>query len=164
MDDIECFFSVLRDAVGKHFTLKEVHYIAIIFVNNLIFLSTSVNFIIYFYTIIVLQLQVLYGWRKVTFEFTKRLDPDLPFYYHTSTHSRFYERDMPDFSLPAHNPRKTRRPPRRELLGNVERVNFAVRGAPSIRTEFHNVPIDLPPLPRTANQFLSEHAYASCGP
>lgn len=23
-DDVECFFSVLRDTVGKHFTLKEV--------------------------------------------------------------------------------------------------------------------------------------------
>ena len=24
-DDIECFFSVLRDTVGKDFTLKQVH-------------------------------------------------------------------------------------------------------------------------------------------
>ena len=23
-DDVECFFSVLRDSVGKHFTLREV--------------------------------------------------------------------------------------------------------------------------------------------
>lgn len=25
-DDVECFFSILRDTVGKHFTLKEVNY------------------------------------------------------------------------------------------------------------------------------------------
>lgn len=25
-DDVECFFSVLRDNVGKDFTLKEVYY------------------------------------------------------------------------------------------------------------------------------------------
>ena len=34
-------------------------------------------------------LQVYYGWRKVVIEFSKRLDPELPFYYYTSGHSRF---------------------------------------------------------------------------
>lgn len=42
-------------------------------------------------------LQVFYGWRKVTQEFLKRLDPELLFYYHTSVHSRFYEGVMPNF-------------------------------------------------------------------
>ena len=32
--------------------------------------------------------QVFYNFLKVALEFTKRLDPDLPFYYHISSHSR----------------------------------------------------------------------------
>ena len=40
---------------------------------------------------------VKYNWRKVCNEFMKRLDPSLPFYYHTSTHDRFYEGDRPSF-------------------------------------------------------------------
>ena len=35
--------------------------------------------------------QVKFGFRKVSLEFEKRLDPQLPFYYHTSTHTRFSE-------------------------------------------------------------------------
>lgn len=26
-DDVECFFSVIRDAVGKHFTYKDVQFV-----------------------------------------------------------------------------------------------------------------------------------------
>ena len=112
---------------------------------------------------IVLDIQVQYGWRKVTKEFLKRLDPDLPFYYYTSVHTRFYEGAMPDFSQPAPRPRKVRRPPRRELLGESDRVTLSVRGASSIRATFHNVPVDLPPPPGTANLFLSEHSYFNTG-
>lgn len=35
-----------------------------------------------------------YTWRKVCTEFTKRLDPDLGFYYFTSSHDRFYESQL----------------------------------------------------------------------
>ena len=56
-DDVECFFSVLRDVVGKHFTVKQVQY----------------------------------EWRKLCTEHMKRLDPDTPFFYYTSSHDRFYE-------------------------------------------------------------------------
>ena len=34
--------------------------------------------------------QVRFGFRKACVEFKKRLDPDLPFYYHTSSHSHFF--------------------------------------------------------------------------
>ena len=51
-------------------------------------------------------------------EFSKRLDPELPFYYYTSGHSRFYIDIMPDFSVPATKPRKARHAPQRELLGS----------------------------------------------
>ena len=62
-DDVECFFSVLRDMIGKDFTVKMVQY----------------------------------EWRKLCNEFTKRMDPELPFYYHTSHHDRFYEGPRPSF-------------------------------------------------------------------
>ena len=32
-----------------------------------------------------------YNWRKVCVEFSKRMSPNLRFYYHTSRHDRFYE-------------------------------------------------------------------------
>ena len=93
-------------------------------------------------------------------EFLKRLDPDLPFYYYTSRGSRFREGNMPDFSIPASHPRQPRRPPRREILGANEHVSFVVRGAGSIRTKFHNVPVDLPPPPMSEMQVRSEHSYS----
>ena len=52
-------------------------------------------------------------------EFSKRLDKDLPFYYHTSTHYMFFEGDRPDFSKPSDRPH-TLRVARRELMaGNL---------------------------------------------
>ena len=94
-------------------------------------------------------------------EFKKRLDPDLPFFYYTSAHSRFYEGAMPEFSVPAAKPRKLRRAPQRELLGASHRVTLAVRGSGSIRATFHNIPVDLPPPPSSTSQFISEHSYAT---
>ena len=104
--------------------------------------------------------QVFYGWRKVTNEFMKRLDPDLPFYYYTSTHTRFYEGQMPEFSESSSRPRRLKRAPRRELLGASQRVTHTVRGSRSIRSTFHNIPVDLPPPPSTAARFLCEHSYS----
>ena len=114
-------------------------------------------------TLLLLPSQVWYGWRKVCLEFMKRNDPDLPFYYHTSTHTRFYETEMPNFNQPAEKQRQLSRPPRRELLGsNVgRRITFAVRGAGSIRSTFHNMPVELPPLPTESGNVLLEHAYAA---
>ena len=40
-------------------------------------------------------------WRKVCAEITKRQDPDLPYFYHTSAHDRFYEGERPSFNQPA---------------------------------------------------------------
>ncbi len=80
-DDVEYFFSMMRDSLGKNFTTKEVDI----------------------------------GFRKVCSEFTKQLDPDLPFYYHTSSHTRYYEGPLPDFSKPSEKKRrKNHRTPRRE--------------------------------------------------
>lgn len=130
-DDVECFFSMMRDALGQNFTSKEVQY----------------------------------GFRKVAFEFSKRLDPDLPFYYHTSSHSRYSEGPLKTFNEPSQKvkKRKASRVPRRELSASAvfssRRAQLPVQGSLSIRTQFHNQPLDLPPPP---NQVISqsEHAYA----
>lgn len=99
-------------------------------------------------------------------EFSKRSDPELPFYYYTTT-DRFYEGDMPAFDQPSEKPKRPKRVPRREQArADVSgRVTMAIRGDRSIRTTFHNLPVELPPPP-TQNQsiVLSEHAYASTGP
>jgi len=97
----------------------------------------------------------------VTEEFIKRTDPDLPFYYHTSARHQYYQDLMPDFNT---KPRKEKQPirlPRYELLGANNRVTAAVRGDLSIRTKFHNVPVNLPPPPNVSNQCIYEHSYCS---
>ena len=127
-DDVECFFSILRDTIGRNFTVKEVKY----------------------------------GFRKACLEFTKRLDPDLPFYYHSSSHTRFYEGQLPNFNEQAtQQKRKFRRAPRREQLAAFapRRATMPVRGSLAIRPTFHNLPLELPPL--TTDQISSiEHSYA----
>ena len=106
--------------------------------------------------------QVWYGWRKVTIEFRKRLDPDLPFYYYTSAHSRYYDDVLPSFNTKSTGKQRSiRRAPQRELLTSSHRVTMTVRGSKSLRTTFHNLPVDLPPPPNALNAHVrSEHSYA----
>lgn len=61
-DDVECFFSVMRDLIGQHFTLKKVQF----------------------------------EWRKLCTEYAKRMDIQLPYFYYTAVHDRFYEGDRPN--------------------------------------------------------------------
>ena len=95
-------------------------------------------------------------------EFMKRMDPSLPFYYYTDN-KRFYEGEMPSFNEPRQKPAKEDRPPRRELLaGSVgRRASFPVRSSLSVRAEFHNTPVDLPPPPNStpAERLRAEHSY-----
>ncbi len=90
------------------------------------------------------------------------MDLDLPFYYHTATHSRFYEDDMPDFNQAPPKPKRPARIPVREMLGdNVERrITIAQRGAGSLRATFHNFPPQLPPA-SIEHALEGEHAYAT---
>ena len=127
-DDVEYFFSVMRDSIGQNFTTK----------------------------------QMKMGFRKVCMEFTKRFDPDLPFYYHTSSHTRFYEGPLPDYSVRStKSKRKHKRAPRREQPAAFvpRRVTMPVRGSTTVRAQFHNVPITLPPPP-TGPVHVFEHSYA----
>jgi len=68
---------------------------------------------------------------------------------------------MPAFEIkPSEKPKK-KRIPKYELLGANERVSVAVRGTNSIRTKFHNLPVELPPPPGIIHDvFLHEHSYA----
>ena len=125
--------------MGKYFTHKQV-----------LKLSKTLNCGIF---------QAMFGWRKSCEELIKRMDPDLPYYYHTSTYNRFYEGELPKFDEPAHRTKK-QRPPRRELLsGSVGgRVTLVPCGSVSIRSQFHNVPVDLPPPPSQPSH-TSDHQY-----
>ena len=77
------------------------------------------------------------------------MDLELPFYYHTSKHSH-YEAVIPEFSVqPAKF--KPKKLPQYELLGGANRITFSVHGDSSIRAQFHNTPVDLPPLSGTHN-------------
>ena len=104
---------------------------------------------------------VLFGWRKVTKEFVKRMDPDLPFYYSTSAHCRFYIGELPDVNTKSTNPPSPKHLTLYELLQTNKRVTFAVHQSASIHAIFHNFAIDLPPPPGTYNQVLHEHSYTN---
>ena len=80
-DDIKCFFSVLMDCTGNIFTLKRNSHA------------------------IITIMQVYYEWRKVSLEFSKQMDPSLPFYYFTNN-QEFYEGEMPGFNEPRNKPPK----------------------------------------------------------
>ena len=84
---------------------------------------------------------------KGLFGISKRMDKTLPFYYFTSYQS-FYVGEIPSFNESRSKP-KWDRAPRCELLaGSVcRRASFPIRSNLSIRTQFHNVPVNLPPPP-----------------
>lgn len=129
-DDVECFFSVFRDLLGKNFTVKKVQY----------------------------------EWRKICEEFYKRMDPQLPYYYHTSAHDRFYEGPRPDFdevnTRSSQNPRH-QRISRKDRVGLLApgRASMPTSGALSTRMTFHNLPIELPPPPNAPRTATMDHSY-----
>ena len=129
-DDVECLFSIMRYLAGKHFTVRTWNY----------------------------------NWRKVCSELSKRLDPDLGFFYHTSSHDRFYEGETPSFDKEGKSKRnpRNRRVRRRELLTDTVfgRASLPEPGATSLRLQFHNVAVELPPPPSSVLP-LTDHTYTS---
>lgn len=87
----------------------------------------------------------------------------LPYFYHTSAQHHFSEGILPDFDQPRTSKRKSRfsRVPQREQPAAFVpgRATLPVRGSLSIRPQFHNKPLDLPPPP-TAPLHVWEHSYA----
>ena len=104
--------------------------------------------------------QVGFNIRKVYSEFTKRLDPDLPFFYHTTAHTRYREGQLPNFNTPLLKPPKKKRIPRREQPAAFapRRATMPVQGSLSVRPRFHNVPLELPPPPGELSH-LTDHSY-----
>ena len=97
----------------------------------------------------------------MSLEFSRRMDPSLPFYYYTSM-DRFYESEMPSFNEPPKKAKESRLPNRELLSSNVgRRASFPVRSSLSVRAQFHNVPVNLPPPPSAtfAQRVVAEHSY-----
>ena len=127
-DDVECFFSMLRDILGRNFTSKQVQL----------------------------------AFRKVCSEFDKRLDPKLPYYYHTAAHTRYSEGPLPAFDITSSKKkRKSRKNPIRETPAAfvIKRASLPVHGSTSVRIQFHNHPVDLPPV-TNEHQHTFEYSYA----
>ena len=127
-DDVECFFSVMRDMLGSDFALKPV----------------------------------LYMWRCLCMEFSKRVGPDLPFYYYTSAHGRFFEGPRPSFNAPPQHPRREKRPRQREMIAGQApgRTTLPTPGSRSVRLTYHNVPVNMPPAPHMYLHNI-DHPYTS---
>ena len=101
-----------------------------------------------------------YTWRKVCLEFSKHLDPDIGFYYYTSSHDRFYEGERPHFDEETAR-KKVNRVRRREQPSNLMfgRATVPIPSTRSTRMKFHNLPLELPPITSTENQHIYEHSY-----
>ncbi len=126
-DDIECFFSVMRDMVGTHFTVKQAQF----------------------------------AWRKVCIEFEKRIDDNLPFYYFTSAHDRFYEGKRVSFDKPSKKKRPPRLPRSEQCAAaslDSGRCDWPVKGTPLLRPKFHKHAANVPP-PSTSQIQTVEHSY-----
>ena len=86
---------------------------------------------------------------KILNEFTKRINPDLKFYYWTGTKERFREIELPSFNEPS------------GAQERLDKVRISKRGDPGIfvsnraslpqkgeltaRANFHKAPVALPP-------------------
>ena len=91
------------------------------------------------------------------------MDPELPFYYFTTSAHRFYEGKMPSYNQTPAKPKTAKR----ELMDSVgRRVSLPVWGSLFVCATFHNVPVDIPPPPsvNSNKRILSKHSYASGGP
>ena len=97
-------------------------------------------------------------WRKICIEYDKRLDPQLPFYYYTSDHDRYYEGERPSFNIPTIHVSQLeilRRARREETSTFVSgQVSLMVKDSLLIRQQFHKLPTALPPPPA-----LQQHNY-----
>ena len=131
-DDVECFFSMLRDYVGKHFTVRQV---------QLEFRKMSLEFMkrmdpdLHFYY------------------FTSAHDC-----FHEGPLPDF-DQPRPREKKSSQNPREMR-VPQRDQLGSLitGRASMVTPGALSTRVKFHQVPVDLPPPPGEAIHMI-DHSY-----
>ena len=125
-DDVECLFSVVRDLIGKNFTVKQVELC----------------------------------WRKVCLEFYKRLNPELPFFYFTSSHDRFHEGERPSFDQPPKRVRKSSRLPSIETSAVFKsgRATLPKNKSLHVRAQFHNPPVQCLSPPSVPTH-MADHSY-----
>ena len=85
---------------------------------------------------------------KTSIEFNKRLDSELPFFYSSTVHDRFYEGKRPGFNQkPLKEPQQQRVPQHETQYVNsivVGRVTLPCRGSVSKCLQFHSGPTTLP--------------------
>ncbi|XP_078667520.1 uncharacterized protein LOC144909356 [Branchiostoma floridae x Branchiostoma belcheri] len=91
------------------------------------------------------------NYRKICHEYAKRIDRDLPYWYHTGINTRF-QSELPSFDQPSgHTERLDRTRESRFAdpgIDNPCRVQMPRRGARTIRATFHNREEELPPPPQ----------------
>lgn len=128
-DDVECFFSQLRNMVGSHFTVKEVQHawrkICLEFSKRL---TDSCHF--FYYT-------------SKSERFVEGDRPSFNVYQKPKSNPRYQ--------------RVNRREQPGNLA--VGRATMVMTGARSLRRQFHSLPVELPPPPGYAAQHLTEHSY-----
>ena len=114
------------------------------------------------YSAVILKV-VQHAWRKVCSDITKRQDPDLPYFYHTSGSTKGSGRGLTCQQhvglgeIPV-----TSAPSRAELLSGLVsgRATLPVGASRSIRMTFHNLPLQMPPAPGVQSHY-SDHTYNS---
>ena len=94
-------------------------------------------------------------------EFTKRMNPKLPFYYFTSIHERYFEGPRQPFNIPSQRPYHAQRQRQRKMIvGQAPgRTTLPVSGSRSVRLTYHNVSVNMPPAPQ-AQSYTTDHPYS----
>ena len=67
-------------------------------------------------------------WMKIGIEFNKRLDSELPFFYSSTVHDRFYEGEQPDFNQKPSKEPQQQRVPQHETQYGSRPYNTAMQG------------------------------------
>ncbi len=86
---------------------------------------------------------------------------DLPFYYFTASHDRFFEGPRDPFNQPPKNQKKKSRTPKSEQVVSVcsGRATLPVLGTLTVRPKFHKHPVSVPP-PMNTPAHSADHSYA----
>ena len=132
-DDVECFFSMLRDCVSKHFTVKQVQFE---------FRKLSSEFL--------KRLDPDLSFYYFTSAHDRYQEGPLP----------DFDQPRPRERKTSRNPRHMR-VPQRDQLGSLVpgRTTMVTPGTLSLRARFHQVAVELPPPPH-ADIHRVEHSYS----
>ncbi|XP_070534517.1 uncharacterized protein [Ptychodera flava] len=93
------------------------------------------------------------NYKKICNEFTKRVDPDLPYYYWTGSDSRFNMGPLPSFNQPSGDVERLDRVQIRRradpAVFHANRASVPRRGSLTVRAQFFQNPEQLPPISLT---------------